>query len=137
MCALPGSPYDGHTLADAIEQATQLTGIAPTQAFVDRGYRGHKLSTLKVWIAGAKRGVTQVIKKKLKRRNAIEPVIGHMKTNGRLARNFLKGPQGDAINAILCGAGHNIRKILKRLALFWLRIQLSLLAFIMPNFSAN
>ena len=57
------------------------------------------------------------IKKKLKRRNAVEPVIGHMKNDGRLGRNFLKGEAGDAINALLCGAGHNLRKILRQLAL--------------------
>jgi IS5 family transposase len=86
---------------------------------VDRGYRGHgiALDKLKVWIAGAKRGVTVAIKKKLKRRNAVEPVIGHMKNDGRLGRNFLKGAQGDVMNALLCGAGHNLRKILRRLAL--------------------
>ena len=51
----------------------------------------------------------------LRRRSAIEPEIGHMKGDGLLGRNFLKGMQGDAINAILCGAGHNLRKILARL----------------------
>ena len=57
------------------------------------------------------------IHRTLKRRNAVEPVIGHMKSDGRLARNFLKGVEGDAINALLCGAGHNLRKILKKLRL--------------------
>lgn len=86
---------------------------------MDRGYRGHGIDQkgCRVWIAGAKRGVTVAIRKKLKRRNAVEPVIGHMKTDGRLGRNFLKGTQGDAMNALLCGAGHNLRKILRRLAL--------------------
>ena len=62
--------------------------------------------------------MTDALNKKLKRRNAIEPVIGHLKSDGRLSRNFLKGTEGDAINAILCGAGHNIRKMLRQLALF-------------------
>lgn len=122
MQALPGRPYDGHTLKQAIEQVAALTGILPKEAYVDRGYKGHKLGVLSVWIAGAKRGVTAAIKKKLNRRNAVEPVIGHMKSDGRLGRNFLKGTQGDAMNALLCGAGHNLRKILRHLALFWLRI---------------
>jgi IS5 family transposase len=122
MQALPGRPYDGHTLKQAIEQVAALTGTLPKEAYVDRGYKGHKLGVLSVWIAGAKRGVTAAIKKKLKRRNAVEPIIGHMKSDGRLARNFLKGTEGDAMNAVLCGAGHNLRKILRRLALFWLRI---------------
>ena len=122
MQAMPGRPYDGHTLKQAIEQVVSLTGTQPKEAIVDRGYKGHKLDGITVWIAGAKRGVTAAIKKKLKRRNAVEPVIGHMNSDGRLARNFLKGSEGDAMNAVLCGAGHNLRKILKRLALFWPRI---------------
>ena len=65
---------------------------------------------------------TPAIKKKLKRRNAVEPVIGHMKNDGRLGRNFLKGVAGDAINALLCGAGHNLRKILRQLALLCAQI---------------
>ena len=90
---------------------------------MDRGYQGHGIekgafANLRVWIAGTKRGVSRAINKKLKRRNAIEPVIGHLKSDGRLSRNFLKGTEGDAINAILSGAGHNIRKILRQLALF-------------------
>ena len=86
----------GHTLKESLEQAARLTGVAVREAYVDRGFRGHGLEwqTLKVWIAGAKRGVTVAIRKKLKRRNAVEPVIGHMKTDGRLGRNFLKGWTG-------------------------------------------
>jgi len=115
MQAMPGYPYYGHTLRTAIAQAAALTGVVPRQAFVDRGYRGHRVDKLKVWIAGARRGVTAWIGKRLKRRNAIEPVIGHMKIDGRLGRNFLKGAEGDAMNALLCGAGHNLRKMLARL----------------------
>jgi transposase, IS5 family len=114
--ALPGNPYDGHTLGPSLEQVERLTGQVPQEAYVDRGYRGHQVSRLKVWIAGAKRGVTVAIKNKLKRRNAIEPVIGHLKEDGRLGRCLLKGAVGDAVNALLCGAGHNVRKILHRLA---------------------
>ena len=75
------------------------------------------MQELKVWIAGARRGVTKAIHAKLMRRNAVEPVIGHMKSDGRLARNFLKGVEGDALNALLCDAGANMRKILKKLRL--------------------
>lgn len=118
--SLPGNPYDGHTLQQCIDQATRVTGIAPQEAYADRGYKGHGCNTdsFKVWISGSKRGVTQAIERKLKRRNAVEPVIGHLKSDGRLARNFLKGAVGDAMNALLCGAGHNMRKILKKLRLF-------------------
>src|SRR5437899_2869850 len=83
MQALPGNPYDGHSLQSCLAQVERMTGVLPKEAFVDRGYRGHKQHQLSVWIAGTKRGVTLAIKKKLKRRNAIEPVIGHMKTDGR------------------------------------------------------
>jgi IS5 family transposase len=74
--------------------------VLPKEAYVDRGYKGHGVDDTAVWIAGTKRGVTLAIKKKLKRRNAVEPVIGHMKNDGRLGRNFLKGAAGDAINAL-------------------------------------
>ena len=121
MQALSNNPYDGHTLRAALRQTTQLTGVTPKQAFVDRGYKGHDATEteVEVWIAGSKRGVTAAIKRKLKRRNAIEPIIGHLKSDGRLARNFLKGAVGDAMNALLCGAGHNLRKILNQLRIFW------------------
>ena len=119
--SLPGNPFDGHTLQACIDQAARVTQITPREVYTDRGYRGHGCDTesLKVWIAGAKRGVSKATGKKLKRRNAIEPVIGHMKSDGRLARNFLKGVEGDAMNALLCAAGHNLRKILKKLRLFY------------------
>ena len=132
MRAFPGNPYDGHTLKTSWVQIQRLTGVIPREVYVDRGYRGHGIiqDGFRVWIAGAKRGVTVAIRKKLKRRNAVEPVIGHMKTDGRLGRNFLKGTQGDAMNALLCGAGHNLRKILRRLALLCARILECLQRFI-------
>lgn len=64
------------------------------------------------------------MKRDIKRRSAIEPVIGHMKNDGRLRRNWLKGAEGDAFHTLLCGCGHNLRLILKKLrllcALIWL-----------------
>ena len=51
----------------------------------------------------------------IRRRSAIEPAIGPMKMEGRLARCPLKGALGDALHAVLCGAGHNIRLMLKKL----------------------
>jgi len=126
--SLPGNPYDGHTLQACIEQARRVTGVAPTEAYADRGYKGHGCHTdfFKVWISGSKRGVTKAIERKLKRRNAVEPVIGHMKSDGRLARNFLKGVEGDAMNALLCGAGYNLRKILKKLRLLCAQLGISM-----------
>ena len=126
MKSLPSNPYDGHTLQASLEQTQRLTGIVPKEAYVDRGYRGHGIMhEARVWIAGAKRGVTVAIRRKLMRRNAVEPVIGHMKNDGRLGRNFLKGVAGDAMNALLCGAGHNLRKILRQLALLCARFGIS------------
>jgi transposase, IS5 family len=117
--SLPGNPYDGHTLQACMDQAERVSGIKPEEAYADRGYKGHGCNTdsFKVWLSGSKRGVTAAIERKIKRRNAIEPVIGHLKSDGRLARNFLKGVQGDAMNALLCGAGYNLRKILRKLRL--------------------
>lgn len=115
MRALPGNPYDGHTLAQALEQVEILTDRRPSLAVVDRGYRGHGGARTKVLISGTRKGVTPVLAKLLRRRSAIEPEIGHMKSGGRLARCTLKGTIGDAIFAVLCGCGHNIRKILARI----------------------
>ncbi len=112
MRALPGNPYDGHTLAEALEQVEILTDRKPTLAVVDRGYRGHGIEATRVLISGTRRGLTPMLAKLLKRRSAIEPEIGHMKSDGRLSRCPLKGTIGDAIFAVLCGCGHNIRKIL-------------------------
>ncbi|SEN86263.1 transposase, IS5 family, partial [Paracoccus alcaliphilus] len=66
-----------------------------------------------------RRGITPALAKLLKRRSAIEPEIGHMKSDGRLARCPLKGRIGDAIFAVLCACGHNIRKILAHIRAFW------------------
>ena len=92
-----------------------LTDQRPDMAFVDRGYRGHGVDHVKVFISGARRGVTRTIAKLLRRRSAIEPMIGHMKTDGRLTRCPLKGTTGDVLFAVLCGCGHNIRMILRHL----------------------
>lgn len=129
MRALPGNPYDGHTLHEALEQVEILTDQRPEFAFVDRGYRGHGVENVKVFISGARRGVTRTIAKLLRRRSAIEPMIGHMKNDGRLTRCSLKGTEGDALFAVLCGCGHNIRMILRHLRallcqLIWLLTRL-------------
>ena len=113
--SLPGNPYDGHTLAEALEQVEILTDQRPRLAVVDRGYRGHGAEGTQVLISGTRRGWTETMAKALRRRSAIEPEIGHMKTDGRLARCGLKGTLGDAIFAVLCGCGHNIPKILAHL----------------------
>ena len=124
---MPGYPYDGHSLREALEQVEILTEISPKRAFVDRGYRGHGVQTTAVYIAGQKRGMTPALRRDLRRRSAIEPMIGHMKTDGRLARCALKGTLGDALHAVLCGCGHNIRMILSHLRALWAQILAALL----------
>jgi len=115
-----GNPYDGHTLESCLEQAEILSGTCAKEAFLDLGYRGVEVPNVTIYKARQKRGInTRRLKHALKRRNAIEPVIGHFKNDGLLGRNYLKGELGDAMHAILCGAGHNIRLILRRLRIFW------------------
>src|SRR3712207_3290936 len=113
MRSVPGNPYDGHTLADALQQVETLTDQRPGLAVVDRGYRGHGVGGTTVLVSGTRRGLTPRLRKLLRRRSGIEPEIGHMKSDGRLARCALKGTTGDALFAVLCGCGHNIRKILR------------------------
>ena len=109
-----------------------LTDTRPKRAFVDRGYRGHGVQTTAVYIAGQRRGMTPALRRDLRRRSAIEPAIGHMKTDGLLARCALKGTIGDALHAVLCGCGHNIRMILAHLRALWAEI----LAVLMVIFGA-
>ena len=121
--ALPGNPYDGHTLAAVIEDAVRLTGCEIERAYVDKGYRGHSTTNpRRVFISGQKRGVFGAIKRELRRRSAIEAVIGHMKNDGHLGRCYLKGRDGDSANLILTAVGYNLR-----LVLAWLRILLRLI----------
>ena len=112
MRSFPGNPYDGHTLAPALEQVEILTDQRPDLAVVDRGYRGHGALKTRVLISGTRRGLTPNLIADLRRRSAIKAKIGHLKTNGRLSRSPLKGTLGDALFAVLCGYDHNIRKIL-------------------------
>ena len=117
--SFPGNPYDGQTLAQALEQVAILTDQVPDLAVVDRGYRGHGVETTRVLISGTRRGLTPTLARLLRRRSAIEPEIGHMKSDGRLARCPLRGCIGDAVFAVLRACGRNIRKILAHLRVFW------------------
>ena len=113
--------HDGHTLKSALTKSEELTNIKIKSASVDKGYKGHGIDPKEVTIliSGQKRyngkSLTRSIKKQLKRRSAIEPMIGHMKNDGRLGLSRLKGVVGDKINAILVGAGHNLRLILNHI----------------------
>lgn len=109
--ALHENQYDGHILDSSLKKAEEIAKAAIEQAFVDKGYRGHDVKDKQVYISGQKRGMTATLRKHLKRRSAIEPHIGHMKSEGKLRRNFLKGELGDSLNALLCAIGHNLRLI--------------------------
>ena len=104
-------------MRDGIEDTQNLTGCEIERAYVDKGYRGHAAQNPgRVFISGQKRGVFGAIKRELRRRSAIEPVIGHMKAEGHLGRCYLKDRDGDAGNVILTAVGYNFRRILA-----WLR----------------
>ena len=124
MRSMPGNPYDGHTLAETLEQVGIHTGTdrPPATAIVDKGYRGVEVEGVRILRSGQRRGVTRTLKAMIKRRSAIEPAIGHMKMDGRLGRKPLKGQLGDAMHAGMCGAGHNLRLILAALRLFCARL---------------
>jgi len=124
--ALPGNPYDGHTLATVIPDMEQAIGNEIGRILADAGYRGHNAPPshrFRVFTSGQKRRMTPAIRREMRRRSAIEPVIGHVKAEHRMARNYLAHSQGDAINAILAAAGYNFSLLLK-----WLRELLSLIA---------
>jgi transposase, IS5 family len=121
VAALPGNPYDGHTLATVIPAMEQMIGNTIERALTDAGYRGHNAPPshkFKVYTAGQKRRVTSQIKREFKRRAAVEPVIGHLKAEHRMGRNHLAHRAGDAINAMLAAVGYNFRLLLRRLRLF-------------------
>jgi IS5 family transposase len=124
--ALHGNPYDGHTLSGAIGQVERITGHSPQDVMVDQGYRGHGYegsASVHVVRTIPKRA-TRALRRMLKRRAAIEPTIGHMKSDNRMNRNYLTGPEGDKINALLSAAGYNLRKLLRWIVfapMFWLR----------------
>ncbi len=118
--ALPGNPYDGHTLETVIPDIERTVGASLDKIVTDAGYRGHnapKDKQFKVYVAGMKRGLTKTVKSYFRRRSAIEPVIGHTKNEHRMNRNYLAHATGDAINAVLAAAGFNFSLLLKWLSL--------------------
>ena len=118
--ALHGKPYDGHTLASTIENVEEITGCEVSKAYVDEGYKGHDYENKhRVYRSRQKRGVFGQIKRELKRRSAIEPIIGHVKHDHRMDRCHLKGKKGDQINAIFAAIGFNFKQILNWLAVVY------------------
>src|SRR6201998_2178156 len=135
--ALPGNPYDGHTLATVIPDMEALVGNTIKRVFADKGYHGHNAPPeykFRVFIAGQKRRMTPKSKREMRRRSAVEPVIGHLKSEHRMGRNYLWHRQGDAINAILAAAGYNFRLLIR-----WLRLLLFpfLVAFLKTHQTAT
>jgi IS5 family transposase len=121
--ALPGNPYDGHTLETVIPDIETMVGARLDKIVADAGYRGHnapKDQQFKVYTANQKRGLTKTIKRYFKRRSAVEPVIGHGKNEHRMGRNYLAHATGDAINAVLAAAGYNFSLLLNWLKLLCL-----------------
>lgn len=119
--AFHGNPYDGHTLAEQLEQASILmqdSHTGPSTAFVDLGYRGVDADNPDVHIVhrGKSKRISEQERKLLKRRQAIEPIIGHLKADHRMDRCHLKGERGDRLHAVLCASGYNIRWLLRMIA---------------------
>jgi IS5 family transposase len=113
--AFHGNPYDGNTLPDCLDKTEQYCGWQPKEVYVDLGYRGHPYQgDTRVHIVDFRhmKRKTRAVRKWFKRRAAIEPVFGHLKSDNRMSRNYLKGKEGDQINALLCACGYNLRKLL-------------------------
>lgn len=119
--AFEGNPFDGHTLPEHLEQIERLTGKIFKSAIVDRGYRGRKwIGNTKIEIPGAPKPTDSYYKrskerKKFRQRAGIEPVIGHLKHDHRMERNFLKGVVGDSINTMMAVTGYNLRHWIRKL----------------------
>ncbi len=118
--SLEKNEYDGHTLPNALGQCEQLRGLRPSLAIADRGYKGKaRIGNTEIQIPKPpKKSISEYEKKKVRgrfrRRASIEPVIGHLKTNNRLSRNFLKGIVGDQINVMLAASAFNLRKWMRK-----------------------
>lgn len=140
---LPKNEYDGHTLDAALEQQQRLTGKTLKEIFVDRGYKG--VTEIRgTTIHSPKpfpKTTSAVQKKKLKhgfaRRAAIEPRIGHLKSDHRLSRNFYKGLVGDTINVMLAASAMNFKRMMniwkERFAIFWLNYFQTIISFFVPS----
>jgi len=139
------NPYDGHTLDAALEQYERLLGKRPESVTADRGYKGKSrireslIQTPKPFSKKWSSYQQQKRKQSFRRRAAIEPIIGHTKSDHRLSRNFYKGAFGDAINVILAAAAFNFKRMInkykKMLAHILEQIKASFLYFYRPNWA--
>ncbi len=131
--SLPGRPYDGHTLASCLDQIKTMSPVVPEHLFTDQGYRGHGYDPgeegPQIHVDKKRRGRTpKRLWKWMKRRAAVEPGIGHLKSEHRLSRNRLWGERGDMHNVILSAAGMNFHKLLKHLGQLWLHFWLGIVS---------
>lgn len=138
----PGNPYDGHTLAAQIEQTNIILmdqNVNVKTAYVDLGYRGVDESVGEVTVIHRGKGsrLTPNEKKKLKRRQAIEPTIGHIKHDHGMQRCWLKGCVGDAIHAISCAVGYNIRWLMRAIARLGIRPFFALIFLALSHLISN
>jgi IS5 family transposase len=110
-----------------------MTGVEVQRTHVDKGYRGHNHpNRFQVWISGQVRHTTAALRREMKRRAAIEPVIGHLKAEHRMGRNYLKGREGDRINVVLSAVGYNFSLLLR-----WLAALLCALILMLTNDRAS
>jgi IS5 family transposase len=119
--SFPANPYDGHVLSAQLEQTTNLLqdiGRRPKQVVVDLGYRGVDADNpgIEIIHRGRYKSLSKQQRRWLKRRQSIEPLIGHTKSDHRMERCWLKGALGDALHALSCAAGYNIRWLLRAIA---------------------
>ena len=112
--ATRGAECWASTLTESLEATESITCVRVTDAYVDKGYRGHGCDrATRVHIAGSSiKRISRSERKRRRRRSAIEPKIGHLKSDHRVGRCFLRGLEGDAINIILAAAAANLRKLL-------------------------
>lgn len=118
MQTYDGCPNDVTTLKGALIQTSEITGRYPREVYCDKGYRGkarHSELDCEIFIPGMKGQPSVSCKKRLKRRNAIEPIIGHLKSDYGMDRNNLSGRMGDEINALMAACGFNMMKLLKQI----------------------
>ena len=117
----PGNPYDGHILSAVLEQATNLTqdlSVTIRQVVADLGFRGVDADNPDKQIIhrGKYKSLSPQQKGWLRRRQAVEPAIGHLKSDHRMDRCWLQGALGDALHSISCAAGYNLRWLLRAIA---------------------
>lgn len=132
--SFPGNPYDGHILNAQLEQTGILledVGRTPTQVVVDLGFRGvdHMNSGVEIIHRGKFKSLSAQQRRWLKRRQAIEPTIGHLKADHRMDRCWLKGTVGDALHTVLCATGYNLRWLLRSMVRLGLTVLFFALVF--------